>query len=108
MARYINNKGEEYNGRYVIIEGVKYLSPSATKLAELGYHVVVEQPQVYEPTTEERIWTLKEQLAATDYKVVKIAEYLAAGLPAPYDIEQLHAERQALRDKINEIEEEEE
>lgn len=103
--KYINDKGEEYNGRYVVAEGVKYLSPSANKLAELGYHVVVDEPQVYEPTADEQIWQLKEQLAATDYQVIKVAEYAAAGLPAPYDIAQLHAERQGLRDAINALEE---
>ena len=104
MAKYINEQGEAYNGRYVISEDVKYLHPSERKLEELGYRKVEEETVPYEPTTEERIWQLKEQLAASDYKVVKIAEYLAAGLPSPYDIEQLHAERQALRDQINALE----
>ena len=104
MTRYINEKGEVYNGRYVIADGVKYISPSENKLAELGYTAVVEEPQVYEPTTAEQIWQLKEQLAATDYKVIKVAEYAAAGLPAPYDIAQLHEERQRLRDEINALE----
>lgn len=105
MTRYINEQGEVYNGRYVVAEGIKYISPSANKLAALGYHVVVEEPQVNQPTTDEQIWQLKERLAATDYKVIKVAEYAAAGLPAPYDIAQLHTERQGLRDAINALEE---
>lgn len=47
---------------------------------------------------------LKQQLAETDYKVIKCAEYQAAGLTMPYDIETLHAERQSLRDRINALE----
>lgn len=47
---------------------------------------------------------LKKQLTATDYKVIKCHEYALCGLALPYDIEALHAERQALRDKINELE----
>ena len=50
------------------------------------------------------ISNLKDQLAATDYKVIKCAEYSLAKLDSPYNIEELHAERQELRDKINALE----
>ena len=46
---------------------------------------------------------LKSKLESTDYKVIKCYEYSLAGLPAPYDAVTLHAERQALRDKITEL-----
>lgn len=46
---------------------------------------------------------LQKQLDDTDYKIIKCQEYSLAGLELPYDIEQLHNERQALRDKINEL-----
>ena len=49
---------------------------------------------------------LKGQISDSDYKVIKCAECKAAELPLPYDIDTLHAERQAIRDKINEIEDE--
>ena len=54
--------------------------------------------------TECEIATLKEELASSDYKVAKIAECGALGLPMPYDVEALHKERQAIRDRINELE----
>lgn len=47
---------------------------------------------------------LKKKITATDYKVIKCHEYALVGKPLPYDIEALHAERQALRDRINELE----
>ena len=47
---------------------------------------------------------LKKQITETDYKVIKCHEYALVGKPLPYDIEALHAERQAIRDKINEFE----
>lgn len=47
---------------------------------------------------------LKAQLASTDYKVVKCSEAQMTGEELPYDIVALHAERQALRDRINELE----
>ena len=47
---------------------------------------------------------LKAELASTDYKIVKCSEAQMAGEELPYDIVALHAERQALRDRINELE----
>jgi len=44
---------------------------------------------------------MKEQLAETDYKIIKCSEYQLAGLELPYDIAALHTDRQALRDQIN-------
>lgn len=36
-----------------------------------------------------------------DWKIAKIQEYTLSGLESPYDIADLHAKRQAVRDKIN-------
>lgn len=47
---------------------------------------------------------LKAQLAAGDYRIVKIAEYAAAGKPAPYDIAELTAARDVIRAEINQLE----
>lgn len=57
-----------------------------------------------EPTVEEQITSLKEQLSSTDYKIIKCSEAQLVGEELPYDIAELHTERQALRDKINELE----
>lgn len=93
------------------------LAPRALKAGEyLQYHCDTETQKVWasvekiiaQPTTEEQILTLTKQLEATDYKVVKCYEYQLANLELPYDIETLHADRQALRDKINELKESEE
>ncbi len=50
------------------------------------------------------IASLKEELAATDYKIIKCSECQLTGQDMPYDIASLHTERQALRDRINELE----
>lgn len=55
-------------------------------------------------TAAERITALKQQLADTDYQIIKCAECSLAGLDAPYDIAALHTARQALRDEINALE----
>lgn len=47
---------------------------------------------------------LKAKLTATDYKVIKCSECQLTGEPMPYDITALHAERQAIRDEINRLE----
>lgn len=59
---------------------------------------------VSSPTVEEQIAELKAQLTATDYKVIKCSEAQMAGEELPYDIAELHAERQALRNEINALE----
>lgn len=47
---------------------------------------------------------LKSELQESDYKVIKCAEAMTIGAEMPYDVASLHKERQALRDKINELE----
>ena len=84
----------------------------ARKYNERGEYVVIEVdcPQ---PTAEElmdrrymEIERLKSELQESDYKVIKCAEAMAVGAEMPYNMTELHKERQALRDKINELESE--
>lgn len=63
-----------------------------------------ERAEMSKPTVSEQIAELKEQLEATDYKVIKCSEAQLAGEEMPYDVAALHAERQALRDQINALE----
>lgn len=51
-----------------------------------------------------QIQDLKDNLAATDYRVTKCYEASLLGNTLPYDIAQLHSERQTARDRINELE----
>ena len=60
---------------------------------------------------EQEIRTLESRLLSVaspvgDWKVAKCMEYQIAGLDMPYDINELHEQRQAIRDRINEIQEE--
>lgn len=64
-----------------------------------------------QPTAEElrdrrymEIERLKSELQESDYKVIKCAEAMAVGAEMPYDVASLHKVRQALREKINELE----
>ena len=47
---------------------------------------------------------LKSKLQESDYKVIKCAEAICLNAELPYNMTELHNERQALRDKINELE----
>lgn len=51
----------------------------------------------------ERLIELRIALKTTDYKIIKAYEYELAGLDIPYDIETLHAEREAIRQEIREL-----
>lgn len=51
-----------------------------------------------------KIKALQDDLASTDYKVIKCYEANLVGEQPPYDVQNLHSSRQALRDKINSIE----
>ena len=67
-----------------------------------------KEPEPYVPTPEEekqmQINELKAELSATDYKIIKCSECNLSGEPLPYNINELHAARQAIRDEINELE----
>lgn len=52
---------------------------------------------------EQEIISLEWALKATDYEIIKCYEYEKCGMKAPYDIDSVHKERQAKRDRINEI-----
>lgn len=70
------------------------------------------QASINEPLLDNDGWVLSEierlksELQESDYKVIKCAEALTIGAEMPYDVTALHKERQALRDKINELESE--
>ena len=83
-------KARQYNerGEYVVIE-VDCPQPTAEELRDRRYM---------------EIERLKSELQESDYKVIKCAEALTIGAEMPYNMTALHKERQALRDKINELE----
>jgi len=51
-------------------------------------------------------WQLSDSASPIgDWKIAKCYEYALMGLPAPYDMTELNAKRQTIRDEINELEE---
>lgn len=82
-------------------DGSVYIEPVAPvqpeELAEQA-----RQQQISQVTAQ--IDDLKAQIAASDYKVIKTYDYTLLGEQTEYDMEAVHAERQALRDQINTLE----
>lgn len=60
--------------------------------------------QLNDKYIQKQIDKAKQDLASTDYKVTKCYEASLVGDPLPYDMQQLHTSRQALRDQINSLE----
>ena len=60
---------------------------------------------VFAAVTQHTVDRLKAELAATDYQIIKCSECQLLGQPMPYDVAELHAQRQAIRDEINALEE---
>jgi len=52
----------------------------------------------------EAIEKLKKEVAASDYKVIKCYEASLVGKELPYDMNEVHKERQEIRDEINRLE----
>lgn len=50
---------------------------------------------------EQEIQIIKQELIGSDYKIIKCMECYMLGKELPYDIDQLHAERQIQRNEIN-------
>ena len=87
---------EYEEGNYPYIEAVDDVANYDKSFGGLYVH--------YTFIAKREIEKLKAELASTDYKIIKCSEYRLAGLEAPYDISELHATRQVLRDRINELE----
>lgn len=66
----------------------------------ISYHYVKE---VNNYKLRSEIEALKQELAATDYQVIKCYEASLVGEELPYDVQTLHTSRNAIRAKINDI-----
>lgn len=108
-----NGEYEEYTTLYrkgdgwyeLSNDGSVYTEPVAPEQPELTEEELAElarQQQISQMTAQ--INDLKDRIAASDYKIIKTYEYALLGEQTEYDIEEVHAERQALRDQINSLE----
>lgn len=115
------DKNNYFTGSYAIvgdIEGgieVKELPPEKDSNKMLAYKLVKNKwvldenkyqeilNQEAEEEKQAKIKELQSELNESDYKIIKCNEYKLAGLELPYNIEELHKQRQAVRDEINKL-----
>ena len=78
------------------------VAPVQPELTEEEKAELARQQQISQVIAQ--IDDLKARIAASDNKINKTYEYTLLGEQTEYDIEAVHAERQALRDQINTLE----
>lgn len=82
------------------------VTSEGTRVVEVDY--TPSEPTREEVLAEKQavIDALKAQIAESDYKIIKCAEAQLMGEELPYNVAELHKQRQALRDEINSREKE--
>ena len=104
MTHY-EKQGQRFREPLMTATGRQIFNPTAEQMQAEGW--VLTEDTATEPTAEDkarqRIAELEEQLRSNDYKVIKCFEASAVGGEMPYDIAKLHAEREAARSEINEL-----
>lgn len=81
-----------------VYENGKYRDMTEEEINE--YNKLIEENA--EHTKAQAVEDMKQDLASSDYKIIKCMECFLLGKELPYDINALHEERQAKRDEINE------
>ena len=82
------------------------INPKEKMLLADGWEIVPEptEEEIAKQKAEQEVRVLKRSLSDTDYKVIKCMESYLCGESLPYDIRELHAERDEQRRIINENE----
>lgn len=100
--------GEQYN--YYLVQDSVYGYEVMERIPDLGGIVHGTLEGIIDHVTylsneqlREEILETQIKLNESDYKVLKMYEYSMAGKERPYDIMQVHTERQTLRDKVNSL-----
>jgi len=95
-------------GKKIVVDGRVIINPTKEQLQEAGWREIVPPTPTAEEIArqerEQRIWALKDALAQGDYKIIKCAEAQLTNEPMPYDVAELVAERNAMREEINTLE----
>lgn len=87
----------------VIKDGRQYINPREEMILEDGWVEYIE-PIEEADETPAIIGEARQFLEDTDYKVIKCMEAFLCGEALPYDIAELHRERDGQRRIINELE----
>lgn len=105
MKQYIKDGVVKTRNQIVIKkDGKQTINPSEAMVLADGWVEYVAPEPTEEDLRLQEIDGLKLELENTDYKVIKCMEAMLVGEEMPYDIAELHAERQEFRNRINEFE----
>lgn len=75
-------------------------------MLNLNNNLLVSNTKIREMVANAKaIKAYENKLSESDYKIIKCYEYSLAGLELPYDIIELHAERELIREEIRKLEE---
>ena len=83
--------------------GIKKITQEEFDNIQSNFKNLIKQNE--QEQQKQQIKKLQAQIASTDYQVIKCYEYSLAGLELPYDIQELHNSREAIREQIRELEE---
>ena len=102
---YYKNSNSDFAPKILILsDGRKVINPTASMYAEYGYLPYTppkpSEEEIAERERQAQIDLLKMRLQESDYKAIKYAE----GWISDEDYAPIKAERQSLRDEINELE----
>lgn len=86
----------------IISKERQIINPSVEMLTDDGWVEYISPEPTETDSLRSNADYFREKLSKSDYKVIKCMESFLCGEDLPYDITELHRERQALRDKVNE------
>lgn len=94
----------------LIKDEMQIFNPTEEMLIEEGWVECVDsiqeisEQEIARNEAIDEVSRLKEEIASTDYKVIKCMEAFLCSEELPYNINELHLERNSLRNKINNLE----
>lgn len=96
---------KEVNGKEVVLQVINPREETILADGWVEYIPPEVDPEVEEAAAKQReALRLRRSLSATDYKVIKCMEAYLCGEELPYNIVELHTERNAQRLQINTLE----
>ena len=108
MKQFIKNGEVRSLNRIVVIkDDLQYLAPTEEMVLEDGWTEYIPPTKTEQELAierkEEELKLLLDQLASSDYKIIKCMEAFLCKEPLPYNIEELHEFRNSQRAEINNL-----
>lgn len=105
--KIINDETVVKNRNEIVInkDGMITFNPPEEILLQEGWQeYIIKTPTKEEIQQQVEVSEAKQELENSDYKIIKCMEAFLCGEELPYDIKQLHEQRNNHRNKINKYE----